>query len=290
MTPRLFTPEEDAAIVTQWSVGPLQHLVPTLNRPQESINYRALYLQRKGVLRAADRYVYHRRWSEDEDERLRELLGRRTWRGIARELERSETAIRTRAHLLGARVLENFLTASDVARILGVDIKSVLRLRRARVLRMHRSSVRIGRNVAWRVELEAFEAFLREHPGHYDPRRIEDEPYRRIAREAHRGLLSVREAAAQLGVHYDILLRHLRRGWFPGEHVSVGHGNTGRWVIRAADLTAFRLRRGPAEAARQERGPRPSPRRRSTERTRLSDREAWVRPARLAPTRWERAS
>lgn len=183
-----------------------------------------------------------RAWTVDETDTLRDGLGRQSLAQLGAELGRSEEAVRVRTKRLRLSQRAATLNQRQVGRLCDVDSQTVARWIRRGLLAATRSPVRMGSHALWAVELEAFERFLRAHPGWYDPARIQEEPWRSIARAAVTDpLLSPTAAAAALGVSYPTVLRHLRRGWLRGERAQTS-GHRGTWLLRRSALAEFRPR------------------------------------------------
>jgi len=105
-----------------------------------------------------------RRWTEAEDRRLREMLGRVSTRQIAMTLGRSWRAVQSRASLMGTsgRVRDGF-TVADLAECFGVSrAKASGWVNRGM---FGRRGERIGERQVAR--------FIREHGGEYDLRRVD---------------------------------------------------------------------------------------------------------------------
>ncbi len=238
-----FSPEEDAAIVAQWAVGPLRALAGPLDRRETAIHSRARALVKRGVLDPAQRW-WRQPWSEAEMDTFLDLLGNVPLRSIARELGRSETALWVRKKRLGITQRDNWLTARSVAQLLGVDEKRVIWLIEHGLIAAHKSRVFCGKTRMWRIEVEALERFIRKHPAWYDRRRINEEPWLSLARVVWRAdpVYTAQEAARRLGVSKGLIAEHCKRGWIAGEKVQ-NSGNHGTWYVRQSALDAWRPRR-----------------------------------------------
>lgn len=241
--PRPFTAEEDAAIVVQWSRGPLVHIAADLARSESAVRRRARRLVREGRLRNAERF--RPRWDGEATDALLEGLGEVSLTELARRLRRSRAAINLKRQQLGVTQTDNWLTLAATARILGMTERRVRQLIAQRMLAGRRSAVCYGPRPTWRIEVDALTRFVRRYPEQYNRRRISTEPWLTLARQVYRAdpLLRPEQAAREAGCALSTLRRHLLRGWLPGVRV-VDRGPHGRWLIRRSQLAAYRNRRG----------------------------------------------
>ena len=170
------------------------------------------------------------RWTAAEQAFLEEWAGELGDREIARRLGRSEAAVRVRRirrGLRGPMVYADYLTAQDMARALGVDVKSICALIERGLLPAEIAPLPTRK--VWRMRRSAFVAWA-VNPMHWPyfyrvvraPERIRDVALRRL----------IVRRAAEWGDEW----------WTPGE-VAAYHGVSDRVVnrrIRAGRLAAVR--------------------------------------------------
>lgn len=181
-----------------------------------------------------------RYWTRAQVSYLQDYRGDMTDAQLARKLGRSEMAVIVKGKRLCAYKKSNWLTAAQVAQILGIDQKRAVWLGAHGVLRLTRSAVNVGNgNLAWRCEIEDLERFLRLAGPWYDPRRITGEPWRSLALRAHADpWLTTSQAAAIVGLSHGGFLNYVRRGDVPSVKVPGGGGMHAR--VRRSALTGFR--------------------------------------------------
>ena len=242
-TQERYTPEDDTIIAAQWARGPLRALVAVLNRSESSLSKHACRLVRAGVLTRREQF-YWRRWTVRQNDVLADYWGRLPDADVARRLGRTVGACVDQAGFLGLRRKEQYLTASDLARLLGVDSHRITYLAGKGWLRLARAPYGASGRRWWHCTERDLERFLRQHPAQYDPRRIVDAPWQRLARQTQQAadLLTVDEAAVALGIAHETVVRACRQGRLPAEKATL-HGGTGIWRIRRADLASWERRR-----------------------------------------------
>lgn len=187
-----------------------------LGRPYAWVVSRRMALARAGRI-DLDQRAYQRPWTRAEEQYLREHIGREPIADIARALDRTPTAVmlhRKRARIATQRESTGGMNASEVARILGVDVHAVTHeliawgLLAARRVPFIRSG---GHATMWLIEREALVDMLLDHPWQYDRTRIRDPFFRRVADQAwsRDPLLTSDEAAAELGLGAGHAFVHL---------------------------------------------------------------------------------
>ena len=181
-----------------------------------------------------------RPWTDAAEQELRGLVGWQTEQEIARRLGRSVNAIRVKMKRLGlTREWKGAYTARDVGRIFRVDSASVRIWIDRGYLGGARSTVSCGSSRKWRIEHEEIEAFIRDHPEHYERRRITEPFWRRLAdQSASSEWVSAKIAAVILGCCDETIKRRIRRGLWTARKVPCGGGF--QWMVRRADLAGFR--------------------------------------------------
>lgn len=105
-------------------------------------------------------------WTPEQLDVLERFAGRRSVDFLARATGRSRTAVIVKLKRLGiSRRVESSLSANEVARLLGVDRKTVRGWIDRGWLRARRSTeLRAGDDMRWEVSDEALRAFVRTHP------------------------------------------------------------------------------------------------------------------------------
>jgi len=226
--PRPFTPADDLYIRRHYSTQTLQQIGAALTRRWQSIQQRVNRLIAAGQLVRRHR-AYQPPWTEAELAYLRAHWGRTPEAEIAAHLGRSDVACLLKARRLGIYRKQAFLSAREVARVLGVDDHAVLGWITAGHLAGQKSVVRVGANWAWAVEPEALTRFLAEHPRRYDRTRIDG------ARHAYwRGIAD--QVALRLG---DARPPKYRVPWTEAEDRLLDR----HWGREAARITAQRIGR-----------------------------------------------
>lgn len=253
-----FTAEEDARIIARYSATTLKAIAAELGVARwQSVQLRVNQLIRQGRLDRHDR-AYAPPWSEADDELLATWWGLLPDATVARKLGRTPGACKIRAtRQLGLARKDQFYTVRAVARLFGVDDHRVRAWIDEGLLQAVRSTVRSGDgNLAWRIEHEWIEAFLREWPWRYDRRRIEAGTYWRNLADrvaAADPFVDVREAARILGVCVETVRRWVREGELEAERTP-GAGGYGE--LRFARLHVENARRRLPQPRRRPTGPK----------------------------------
>ena len=164
--------------------GPGQNnsgLAARLGRSVSSLQFKAAKLGLKEPLSC-------RQWTPQENEFLREMVGRIPAREIARRTGRTETAVKARAVRIGAswRERDGWYTAGEVARILGADPHWVGARIGDGTLRASPVSKTIPRKAAeiqrkmgkggpntWRIERKDLRDFLMSYPHELSGRNVD---------------------------------------------------------------------------------------------------------------------
>ncbi|HEX8221816.1 MAG TPA: helix-turn-helix domain-containing protein [Chloroflexia bacterium] len=113
------------------------------------------------------------RWTEEDVEILTERFGLITDAWLARILGRTKKAIRVKAQRLKLYRTANFYTATDVARIFGVNHSHIVRWIAAGLISARKINKGAGKGSPWVITQEAVEAFIQQYPAKYDHRRID---------------------------------------------------------------------------------------------------------------------
>lgn len=201
------------------------------------------------------------RWTAEQDDALRSLVGQHDCQAIARLLTdrfgyaRTEHAVKHRCQRLGlSRMLARPLSSSEVGRLFGLSREAV----RSRFVAHGYlvGTLRRGGPHGMRMfERSEVERMVLKHPEAYELDLIRDPGLRALAISASRGrrLLGTREVAALTGVGVGTLPDWYAAGLVPSARFvrGVRPGNGGAWLIEAADLeTVRRLAATRAERAR----------------------------------------
>jgi DNA-binding Lrp family transcriptional regulator len=104
----------------------------------------------------------HRRWTDDEDERLVAMLGRVPPHAIAKRLGRTETAVRVRMKRLGHSQRSEHYTANVAAHELGMGVHSILHAISTGALRPLPYRPVWGANRCHMIPHEEIERFIRD--------------------------------------------------------------------------------------------------------------------------------
>lgn len=247
MTPRRFTPEEDAIIVTRFRAGhTLRQIGTETDRSWSVIQQRIRILMRRGQLDYGKRN--RRPWTAQAEQELRGLWGWHAPPVVAQKLGRSLNSVNVKAKRLGLSCRwKGAYNARAVGRVFAVDSKTVGIWIRYGWLAAKQSKVGAGKNRRWRIEHEAIERFIRDYPMYYERRRITEPYWRDLADKAWAvfDLVPIHVAAKKLGVCDETLKRRIRRGEWQAEKYVVGGGYT--WMVRTSDLARFEYIREPVE-------------------------------------------
>lgn len=192
-----------------------------------------------------------RPWSDAELGFLRQNLGHLTFEEIGRELGRSAAAVKikqTRSLLYAPSRRPDWLTGNQVARILCVDVHSVVALVERGFLPAERLPGTRGILQIRRLTLKRW-AVNPENWIYFRPHRVRDRSLRSlIARRRERWgdeWLTAGEAARRAGVaNSGTISAAIRRGHLPGRQ-------WGNWYVKRSDLDAYGLRPGKGSAQAQ---------------------------------------
>ncbi len=239
-----YTADDDAYIVANFRRMTIRAMAETLGRSPSTLAAHVRLLQRRGMLNPLER-AGSRPWTAQDDQELRGRVGWESFAEIAVALGRSLGAVKCRASRLGIAVERDRCTLAWVADFFGVGHKTVRQWVARGWLKGKRTDRRRGRRQLWQIDMASIEAFILEHPEHYDwhalPRETHWRELGRRAAAAQR-YLTMEQAARRLGVHPSTVRRHCRHGWLPATR-TVGLNPAGDFRVREADLRHFRARR-----------------------------------------------
>jgi hypothetical protein len=123
------------------------------------------------------------RWTDADDERLRDQYGLVADATLARRLGRTVGALAQRAYTLGLRHTTNFYTCTTAGAALGVDAKTVRAWIAREDLTADRAPWKVGsRGRPWRIRPADLEAFVRTHPERLDFKRLPQNYLRTLLR------------------------------------------------------------------------------------------------------------
>lgn len=169
---RAWTPADDEELRRSYGTIAMGVITKRLRRSTAAIKARAAGL---GLTRTKARP-----WTPEDDARLVGLLEENPWETIARRLGRTKAACQVRVKRLGHSVpdLRRTLTATHAAALLGLDPSTVGRWCRDGLLRARAIT---GQGHAggspgqcWAIEPADLRAFVAEHPGDVNLRRVGD--------------------------------------------------------------------------------------------------------------------
>lgn len=131
-------------------------------------------IERQGV----GKRIGRRRWTEEEDEQLGDLIGRCSVTQIAKRMKRSVQSVVIRARRLhySRRTRDGWFTKREVSEILGVDHKRVQGwIDRGELIARWHSSVepRQRGGASWHIETSAVRDFIVTHAGELTGRNVE---------------------------------------------------------------------------------------------------------------------
>jgi hypothetical protein len=260
-----FSPAEDEVIITRYATAPISAIAAELDRLYPSIQGRMSRLRALGQLDVHDR-CYGRPWSEEDKEYLQEHWGRKSDMAIAETLSRPVGALTNQAKRLGINRRQNVWTATNVANLFGVNIKTVVRWIDRGWIEGKKapfgSGGQRGEYRAWSIDDESVETFVRRNGWAYDWRRmIEGEYLTRLARSIAKSdpWLTIDECAAALSLHRGTVSRWTKEG-LPHRYrpkQSQRGPIQGIIVVERSELLAFaerhwrEARRHRSEAARE---------------------------------------
>lgn len=244
---RRFTAEEDAYLIAHYSTETIRQIARHLGRSWGVVQQRTYWLQKHGRLDVFERH-YHRPWSEADDEYLHEWWGKLRGETVARHLNRSVNACVIRAkRAMGLNGHQNIWPARVVARLFGVNDKTIVQWVKRGWLKARRAGCGAGRTRCWDVDEDSIERFIVLMGWAYDWRRMESGEYlTRLARRVARAdpWLTVDEAAREADVVPATIRQWVERGHLPARHrPKCGqYGHAYVLVVRKSDVAPGRER------------------------------------------------
>jgi hypothetical protein len=182
----VWTPEEDAYIIGNYSRHTLKSIAGQLGIERwQMLQHRCNRLIKDGRLDPRDKY-YHRRWTDEDIDYLKESYGLVSDATICRKLRRSRWALYVIVKRRNILKKDNLLTLRSVARIFRVDDKVARHWVYIGALNARKGTFNIGKSRVWMVTLEDVEHFIKHHPELYECRDIDPEEHFFWRREAER--------------------------------------------------------------------------------------------------------
>ena len=184
------------------------------------------------------------KWTPEELEYLSNHYGLVSDKTIACNLDRSVYGVAGVAHKLGLRRKDNFYTATELARALGVaEPETVIGWVRRGWLKCRKGPLKVGLNRVWAFNEKTVVRFLRQRPWVVNLRTMPEHYFCSVVkREWERDpWYTCGQAAPLLGVKADTTIGdYIRRGWLPADK-STHHGGRGGgiWVIRRSAILLF---------------------------------------------------
>ncbi len=189
----------------------------------------------------------HRDWTEEELEYLGDAWGVRSDEEICKHLNRSLPGVilAVKRHLKINRKM-NMLTASELARVFGVDSKTITGTwMRKGFLQGRKAYARCGNNRMWFFTDENVEACLRQRPWLADLARIEDRnQFRQIVEGewSRDPWYQPKQVAKMTRLPLSNIMKQLLRGHIKADK-KPGAPWSGMWIIRRSAIEAFLSRR-----------------------------------------------
>lgn len=241
MIGRPFSPEEDSVIIEYYSRETLGQIAIRLDRKRESVQQRSYGLIRRGFLRMEDRF-WNRPWTERENDYLNDFWGTKRDKGIARYLNRTVKACILKAKRQGLNRQMNIYTSRNVARIFGVDSKTIVSWMNKDWIIGKKGFFRIGKHRVWNIDYESIEKFIMGNVWLYDWRRMETGYFSDLARKAYLAdpWFTIPELFKELSWSKNRVSRWIHRGIIPFKWRTRQKGGCpkGCMVIRKADIPA----------------------------------------------------
>ena len=180
------------------------------------------------------------KWTEEELQYFSDHYGIISDETLARNLNRS--GLGYVAKKLGLKRRDNFYTASELGRVLGVDAQTIVKWFQLGFLRGTKAPIKTGMHRLWRFTHTNIIAFLRQYPWLIDLDSMPEHYFRSVVRrEWERDpWYTCGQASPLLGVKAETTVRdYVVRGWLPA--IEKPHGGVpGRaWVIKDSSVQAF---------------------------------------------------
>lgn len=182
-------------------------------------------------------------WTEDELTYLANKYGLVSLKTLAKNLQRTKGAVylATKKVLHHQRIYDNFYTANELARLFGVDAKTIVFWVDRGWLKGRRAPYYQGQNRFWIFTERCVIRLLKDRPWLIDMERIEEHYFRSLVKaEWERDpWYSCDEAAQLLSIKTpDAVQRYIHFGWLPAAKRPGGPWQ-GKWIIRRSAIDAF---------------------------------------------------
>ena len=182
-------------------------------------------------------------WTPEELEYLANHYGLIPKKRLARHLKRSEKAVAkvAKKKLHGLRQKDNFYTALDVARSLGIpDSKRIIRWVERGWLKGKRAPMRQGPYPVWLFREGDIVKCLQQRPWLLELKGMPEHYFRSVVKREWESdpWYTCKHAAPLLGIKTPfVVYRYIYRGWLPA--IKKPWGGQGVWIIRRSAIQAF---------------------------------------------------
>lgn len=237
---RAFTEEDDDFIRAHGAEMSLNAIAQALDRDKMAIRNRKMWLENQPRIEHKHKW---KTWTDMELEFLTNNYGLKTNYEIGAHIGRGPGAVQKKADDLRLRLNDLFFTATDVAGIMGVNLRTVRHWIKSGYLHAVQSEAAHAGNYAmWQIEGEVLEQFLKEHPEKYDLAKISslDNPHwHEIARESKRQNNRKSRAVKWTSHEVRYVLDHWGR--VPADEMAAHLGRTRAAVVyKAGELRRLR--------------------------------------------------
>lgn len=237
-----YTLEEDRFIIENCEKMTYAEMAYQIGRPSiDSIRQRVKILERLGKLKrfgVVRDGVFHRFYSNKEDEIIEKLYPSLGKKALAKKLKRPESSIRYRAAKLNVKPgPPAHFNPIRVAQLLGVCQRIVLDWVYQGFLKAdNRNGRRVGRHREWIIKPKNFHKFLKDYYYLYDPSRVKDKSLLAvIASTPAAKVVTTSQASKILGIVEQAVIRRAINGKFPVVYKGFGPSGHGRWYVQLGD-------------------------------------------------------
>jgi hypothetical protein len=182
-------------------------------------------------------------WTEDELAYLASKYGLVSLKKLAKNLQRTKGAVylATKKLLNHQHIYDNFYTANELARLFGIDAKTVVFWVNQEWLRGRRAKYYQGLNRFWVFTEKSVIRLLKNRPWLFDIARMEEHYFRSIiqAEWERDPWHDCKETAKLLGIKTDdAVQRYIRFGWLLAAKKPGGPWQW-KWMIRRSSIDSF---------------------------------------------------
>lgn len=184
------------------------------------------------------------KWAEEELQYLADRYGVVSDEVIMKKLGRSRRAIiiAARRKLGGLRRKDNFYTARELAKILGIcDAKTIVWWRSKGWITGKRNSMRAGLSQVWHFSEGQVVRCLRRRPWLVDLQKMDEHYFRSVVKKEWERdpWFTSDEVASLLGIKSgDTIRRYIHRGWLSAEK-KPGGPHQGHWIFKKSAIDQF---------------------------------------------------